>query len=162
MQTVPPKRTTIDLTVGVATHLRQRYWEMREKDLTRRVRDMAEKYGWLHYSVPDSRYASSSGYPDMHLVGHGRQIFLEAKQQPFPHGFGGHARRRVYSTEAQLKWLVELNEVQVAAGYLFPSDLFALEAFLKGPDLDWELALQDRIFDPGHFGIIIRRKRGRT
>src|SRR5262245_40219910 len=47
-----------------------------EAALAQQVRRLAARYGWLCYSVPDSRGATSNGFPDMVLVSPTRDVVL--------------------------------------------------------------------------------------
>ena len=52
---------------------------MSERDLQRAVMDLAALKGWKPYSIPDSRRATSAGYPDLTLARPGRLVFAELK-----------------------------------------------------------------------------------
>ena len=55
--------------------------EMTEADLQRSVMDLARRYGWVAYHVPDSRRATARGCPDLIMVNEGqtRVMFAELK-----------------------------------------------------------------------------------
>jgi hypothetical protein len=51
-----------------------------EREFQRAVIEYAEKCGWMVYSVPDSRRATSRGYPDLTMVRGSSLIFAELKK----------------------------------------------------------------------------------
>ena len=72
-----------------------------EREFQRTVIEYAEARGWLVYSVPDSRRATSRGYPDLTMVRDGQIIFAELK-----------VLRGVVS-KAQRTWLDELSALSL-------------------------------------------------
>lgn len=50
-----------------------------ERAFQKMVMDLARLRGWLVYSIPDSRQASSAGFPDLVLVRGDRLLFVELK-----------------------------------------------------------------------------------
>ena len=78
---------------------------------------MAERLGFLTYSIPDSR-RTNPGYPDVHIVGHGVSVYVECKTAK------GRVRRE------QKTWLAELQRAGIPAMILRPKDVDRLEAML--------------------------------
>lgn len=85
------------------------------------VVDYAALKGWRFiYHVPDSRRASSAGFPDLVMVRNGRLLFLELKK------VGGVV------SPAQRAWLNALGMVSgVEAMVVTPEDWPALESLLR-------------------------------
>jgi hypothetical protein len=54
-----------------------------EKEFQKRVTDVARINGWTCYSIPDSRFATLSGYPDLTMwrSSDQRLIFAELKRE---------------------------------------------------------------------------------
>jgi len=95
---------------------------MSEKDLQRSVMAMAMSYGWLHYSIPDSRWATSRGYPDLTMAQKGRIMFVELKTM----------KGRL--SEHQERWLLALESVETNEVHVWrPSDLLdgTIERYLS-------------------------------
>lgn len=95
--------------------------EMSERDLQRKVEQMADIYGWLRYHTYDSR-RSEAGFPDLVLAHPTRGvIFAELKS----------AKGRV--THAQSDWMSVLKRAPGVEFHLWrPCDLEAIGALLSG------------------------------
>jgi hypothetical protein len=54
-----------------------------ERDFQKRVTELARINGWTVYSIPDSRFATLSGYPDLTMwrTSDRRVIFAELKRE---------------------------------------------------------------------------------
>jgi len=61
----------------------EKFYDELEKDFQKRVVRFARDNGWRVYSVPDSRRATLTGYPDltMYRVEDDRLIFAELKRE---------------------------------------------------------------------------------
>jgi hypothetical protein len=92
-----------------------------EQQFMQDVIEHAFLMGWkLIYHVPDSRRASSAGFPDLVMVRRGRLLFLELKK------VGGVV------SPAQRAWLDALGEVPgVEVMVVTPEDWPALEVLLR-------------------------------
>ena len=110
-------------------------WErliMREKeeDFQRRIVEAAELYGWLAYSVPDSRRVTkygetAKGFLDLTVVQNRTLLFLELKIFP-------ETNKQGRPSSEQVEWIKRLDEVRrVEAGVYRPSDEESIMAALK-------------------------------
>jgi len=79
------------------------------------VIELAQRCGWLAYHIPDSRRATSPGFPDLVLVRGSRLLFVELKT----------ARGRV--RPEQMVWLSALCAAGVRAFVCRPKDWGVLE-----------------------------------
>jgi hypothetical protein len=79
------------------------------------VIELAQRCGWLAYHIPDSRRATSPGFPDLVLVRGSRLLFIELKT----------ARGRV--RPEQMVWLSALCAAGVRAFVARPKDWGVLE-----------------------------------
>ena len=84
---------------------------MTEKQLSQTIVDAARDCGWLVYRTFNSRY-SPAGYPDLHLIRNGEQMFMELKSA------------KGKTTPKQDEWLAALKECpDVDVRVVYPSDL---------------------------------------
>jgi len=92
-----------------------------EKDFQEQVSHLAVLNKWMVYSIPDSRRATMSGWPDLTMVKNGRIIFAELKRK------GGRV------SDAQKHVLAELGAIPCAEVYTwYPADWQEIENRLKG------------------------------
>jgi len=87
-----------------------------EADFQATVIEMAQRYGWKVYYIPDSR-RSPGGYPDLTLARNGIIHFWELKAQ------------RGVTSPAQREWMDALG---VWANVMRPSDMDEIERLLQG------------------------------
>jgi hypothetical protein len=91
-----------------------------EKEFQDRVASLARIHKWKCYSVPDSRRATLSGFPDLTLFRNGRLIFAELKRE----------KGRV--SPAQKDIMDELAKIPCASVYLWrPSNWDEIIKILK-------------------------------
>jgi VRR-NUC domain len=85
---------------------------MTEKNFQEAIVDVAKLYGWLAFSIPDSRRCSEKGWPDLALLHPAKHKFLvrELKLQ-----------RGVVSPDQHI-WITGLQQSGIDAGVWRPSD----------------------------------------
>lgn len=83
---------------------------MTEAELQRSIVEAAEKLGYRCHHETDSR-KSKGGFPDLHIVGHSRQMVLELKSDQ------GESR------PDQRQWIKEYQSAGVDARFVYPEDL---------------------------------------
>ena len=93
-----------------------------EAQFQRAVIEAAQRNGWSAYSVPDSRRATSSGFPDLVLAhsGHARLVFAELKTNK------GRVRPE------QKQWLWTLEQAGQEVYVLRPADWPLITEILTG------------------------------
>lgn len=109
--------------------------ELSERQFQAQVVEYARLLGWWPYSIPDSRRATSRGFPDLTLMhpGRGRLAFAELKDRD----------GRVSAEQSE--WLILLAQVaewanrgagkQVVGVFVWrPGDWDAIQLYLDGRD----------------------------
>lgn len=89
-----------------------------EAKMQKGIIDTAKQLGFMVYHTTYA-IGSERGYPDLHIVGHGRSIFLELKG-PKP---------KVYPE--QEAWIAELTACGHEARFVYPADYDDVLAWLQ-------------------------------
>lgn len=91
---------------------------MTEAELQSAIVEAAEKLGYHCHHETDSR-KSNGGFPDLHIVGHSRQMVLELKSD------------RGESRPDQRQWIRAFQNAGVDARFVYPEDLDEVLAELQ-------------------------------
>lgn len=91
---------------------------MTEEELQSSITEAALNHGYQVHHETDSR-KSRGGFPDLHIVGHGRQFVFELKSD------------RGESRPDQRAWIREYQRAGVDARFVYPEDLDAVLAELQ-------------------------------
>ena len=93
-----------------------------EADWSRTFQSLFELLGWVGYHIPDSRRATSSGFPDWVLVNHQQQRLLFVELE----------REKGKVSEQQHWWIDVLRSCGCEAYIWRPSDYYEAEMALEG------------------------------
>lgn len=112
---------------GAAARRRGGAAVLTEAQFTSVVVKLAKTLGWRVFHVPDSRWVTEKGFPDLAMIheGQGRAVFVELKTEV------GRLRPE------QKVWLAVLDAAGIETAVWRPADLArSIPEYLKGPHLD--------------------------
>ncbi len=92
--------------------------KLTESQMQKGITATAKKLGFRVYHAAYA-IGSEKGYPDLHIVGHGRSIFLELKG-PKP---------KVYPEQEE--WIAALQDAGHEARFVYPGDYDGILALLQ-------------------------------
>ena len=94
-----------------------------EADFQSEIMKLAAELGWQSYHIPDSRRATSNGFPDLvlrHDVRHPYLVAIELKRR------GGKMR------DGQVQWITAFRRAGVCCGVAYPDEIQEVLAILSG------------------------------